>query len=252
MKKMSDIKPGKKALMISQKTGKDATWLQMIFDAGHKILAIIPLKGLIREHIMSASDDLETSDKLCEHEQAVVVTLSKEGRIHTCDAGIDGSNHPAGVVSFMPTDPDESARRIREHIQQRTGRTVAVILADTEMVPFGTRDFAVGSSGIEPVSRQFGQKDKFGKPKFGGIDLTAHEMCSACALLFGQTSAGVPAAIIRGFEYQVSETANVANTMMPNGHGDELSKVIRETLKATSYTKPFLQRTMLRIASRIA
>jgi coenzyme F420-0:L-glutamate ligase/coenzyme F420-1:gamma-L-glutamate ligase len=252
MKNMSDIKPGRKALAISRRTGKDATWLQMIFDAGHKILAIIPLKGLIKEHIMSASKNLEASDKLCEHEQAVVVTLSKEGRIHTCDAGIDGSNHPAGVVSFMPPDPDQSARLIRERIQQRTGKTVAVLLADTEMVPFGTMDFAVGSSGIEPVARQFGQNDKFDKPKFGGIDLTAHEMCSACALVFGQTNAGVPVAIIRGFEYQVSETANVANTMIPNGHSKDLSGVIRATLRATSHARPFLQRKMLQIASRIA
>jgi coenzyme F420-0:L-glutamate ligase/coenzyme F420-1:gamma-L-glutamate ligase len=251
-KKLSDIKPGKKALVISRKTGKDPKWLQMIFDAGHEILAIIPLKGFLKEHIMSASEDLEASDKLCEHEQAVVVTLSKEGRIHTCDAGIDGSNHPAGIVSFMPANPDDVASNIRQKIQQATGKTIAVILADTEMIPFGTMDFAVGSSGIEPISRQFGQKDNFGKPKFGGIDLTVHEMCSACGLVFGQTNAGVPVAIIRGFEYQVNETANVANTMLPNGHSKDLNKAIRATLRATSHTRPFLQRTMLQIVSRIA
>ena len=45
-KKLSEVKPGKKALAISRKTGKDAKWLQMIFDEGHKILAIMPLKGI--------------------------------------------------------------------------------------------------------------------------------------------------------------------------------------------------------------
>ncbi len=249
MKKMSDVRPGKKAMAISRKTGKDPKWLQMIFDEGHKILAIIPIKGKVKQHIMSASQDLETSDKLCEHEQAVVITLSREGRIHTCDAGIDGSNHPAGVVSFMPADPDGAASQIRKQIQQRTGKTVAVILADTEMIPFGTMDFAVGSSGIEPVSKQFGQKDKYGKPKFGGIDLTVHEMCSASALVFGQTSAGVPAVIIRGYEYQISETANVANTMLPGGEGDGLAEAVKATLRATSYTRPFLKRILLQIAS---
>jgi coenzyme F420-0:L-glutamate ligase/coenzyme F420-1:gamma-L-glutamate ligase len=250
MKKMSDVRPGRKAMAIWRKTGKDPKWVQMIFDEGHRILAIIPINGLVKKQIMQASKDLESSDRLCEHEQAIVVTLSKEGRIHTCDAGIDGSNHPAGIVSFMPPDPDQAASEIRRQIQQRTSRTVAVILADTEMIPFGTMDFAVGSSGIEPVSRQFGQKDNFGKPKFGGIDLTAHELCSASALVFGQTSAGVPAVIVRGYEYQISETANIANTMIPDGESDGFSKSVKATLKATSCTKPFLKRILLQVASR--
>jgi coenzyme F420-0:L-glutamate ligase/coenzyme F420-1:gamma-L-glutamate ligase len=249
MKKMSDVKPGKKALTISRKTGKDPKWVQMIFDEGHKILAIIPIDGLVKKHIMQASKDFESSDKLCKHEQAVFVTLSKEGRIHTCDAGIDGSNHPAGIVSFMPADLDEVASRIRMQIQQQTGRIVAVILADTEMIPFGTMDFAVGSSGIEPVSKQFGQKDNFGKPKFGGIDLTAHELCSASALVFGQTNAGVPAAIIRGYDYKVSETENVANTLLPQSESFNFAQALKESLKATAYANGLKHRMLLRVAS---
>jgi F420-0:gamma-glutamyl ligase len=124
-----------------------------------------------------------------------------------------------------------------------------VILADTEMIPFGTMDFAIGSSGIEPVSRQFGQKDIFGKPKFGGIDLAAHELCSAFALVFGQTDAGIPVAVIRGCEYEINETANVANTMLLGFTGDGVAQAIKATLIATSYTKPFLKRPLLQFAS---
>ena len=32
MRKLADVVPGEKALFISKKTGKDAQWLQMIFD----------------------------------------------------------------------------------------------------------------------------------------------------------------------------------------------------------------------------
>ena len=93
----------------------------------------------------------------------------------------------------MPEDPDRAAKEIREELKKLTGLELAVILGDTEMIPFGTIDLAVGSSGIAPVSREFGQKDLFGKPKFGGMDLTAHELCSASALVFGQVGAGIPA-----------------------------------------------------------
>src|SRR3972149_1326877 len=152
-RKLSEVTPGKKALAISARTGKDAKWLQMIFDEGHQILAIIPLKGAIERHIINTSQDIETGKELVEHEQALCITRGKDGRIHTCDAGIDGSNHPPNIVSLLPKDPDAEARKIREQIQKLSGKQVAIILADTEMIPFGTMDFAVGSSGIEPISK---------------------------------------------------------------------------------------------------
>jgi coenzyme F420-0:L-glutamate ligase/coenzyme F420-1:gamma-L-glutamate ligase len=248
-RRMADVAPGEKALFISQKTGKDAQWLQMIFDQGDEILAIVPLKGVIEKHIFGASDDSSVTTELVEHEQALCITLGKDGRLHTCDAGIDGSNHEKGIVSLLPEDPDQAAKDIRLELQKITGRKLAVILADTEMIPFGTMDFAVGSSGIDPISKQFGHKDIFGKPKFGGIDLTAHELCSASALVFGQTGAGIPVAVIRGYEYEINETANVANTMLPASSGDGVTQAIKQTLIATSYTKPFLKRLLLQLAS---
>jgi coenzyme F420-0:L-glutamate ligase/coenzyme F420-1:gamma-L-glutamate ligase len=252
IRRMADVVPGERALFISKKTGKDPKWLQMIFDEGDEILAIIPLKGVVAKHIFDASEDSAVTTELVEHEQALCVTLGKDGRLHTCDAGIDGSNHEKGIVSLLPEDPDQAAYDIRMELLKLTGKKLAVILADTEMIPFGTMDFAVGSSGIDPVSKQFGQKDIFGKPKFGGIDLTANELCSASALVFGQTGARIPVAVIRGYEYQINETANVVNTMLPGSAGDGVENAIKQTLIATSYTKPLLKRLLLQLASWFA
>ena len=248
-RKLNEVKPGRKALAISARTGKDAKWLQMIFDEGHEILAILPIKGIVERHIIKASEDAETGRDLCEHEQAVCITRGKNGLIHTCDAGIDGSNHPAGVVSLLPEEPDDEARKIREQIQKLSGKQVAVILADTEIIPFGTMDFAVGSSGIEPVSRMFGTKDLFGKPKFGGIDLTAYELTSASALLFGQTGAGIPAVVIRGYEYEINETENISNALWPDASYAGIYKAIKAAMRATAYTYGLKQRLLLQIAS---
>lgn len=247
-RRMSDVVPGHKALFISKKTRKDAQWLQMIFDQGDEILAIVPLKGVIEKHILGASDDAAVTNDLVEHEQALCVTLGKDGRLHTCDAGIDGSNHEKGIVSLLPEDPDQAAKDIRMELQKITGKKLAVILADTEIIPFGTMDFAIGSSGIDPVSKQFGQKDIFGKPKFGGMDLTGHELCAASALVFGQTGAGIPVAVVRGYEFQIHESANVANTMLA-GASEGAALAVKQTLLATSYTKPLLKRLLLRLAS---
>ena len=248
MRRMADVVPGEKALYISNKTGKDAQWLQMIFDEGNEILAIMPLKGIIEKHILGASENAAVTTELVEHEQALCITMGKDGRLHTCDAGIDGSNHEKGVVSLLPEDPDQAAKDIREQLQKLTGKKLAVILADTEMIPFGTMDFAIGSSGIDPVSKQFGQKDIFDKPKFGGIDLIGHELCSASALVFGQTGEGIPVAVIRGYEYKINESANVGDTML-HGFSEGANLAIKQTLIATSWAKPFFKRLLMRIAA---
>jgi len=247
-RKLSEVTPGKKALYISKKTGKDPRWVQLIFDVGHQILAILPLRGIIKQQIMAASKETHCSDELIEHERIICITKSRQGSIHTCDAGIDSSNHPGDTVSLLPEDPDKAARDIREQIQNICGLKLSVILADTEMVPFGTMDLAVGSSGIEPRSKMFGKKDLFGKPKFGGMDLVANELTAASALLFGQVNAGIPAVVIRGYEYETSETENISNTLTPQGDSG-IARIIKDTLRTTSYARGFTERLLLRIAS---
>ena len=249
-KKKKDITVGKKALTISKRTGKDPVWVQMILDEGHEIIVVIPLGGEFRQHVLHASEDQATGSGLCENEHCVFITMSPGGAIHTCDAGIDGSNHPEGLVSFMAPDSDEVAQAVREEIKTATGKEVAVVLADTEMVPIGTMDFAVGSSGIEPRSKEFGKADCFDKPKFGGMDIVAHELASASALVFGQVNAGIPAVVIRGYDYTVSETENVANILRPKGSQKQAKRVIKEIVSATADAKGFRDRVLMKLASK--
>jgi coenzyme F420-0:L-glutamate ligase/coenzyme F420-1:gamma-L-glutamate ligase len=248
-RRLGEVEPGKRALAISRKTGKDARWLQMILDEGHTMLAILPLKGIVEGHIMDSGTDRARSAELVEHEQAVCVTMDAGGRVHTCDAGIDGSNLPGDLVSTMPTDPDAAAASLRQTLQERTGKKLAVILSDTQIIPFGTMDLAIGSAGIEPRTRMFGKPDMFGRPKFGGIELIAYEMTAACALLFGQTASGIPAAVIRGCDYRESETANIGNTLWPRPGEGGFAEIIRRTLRSTAAARPLKARILLRIAS---
>ena len=249
VKKKSDVNVSKKALAVSKRTGKDPVWVQMIMDEGHKVLAVIPLGGMFRSHVLDASGDHGRSNKLCDYEQCVFITLSPEGQLHTCDAGIDGSNHAEGMVSSMPPNADEAAEAVREEIMAQTGKEVAVIIADTELMPFGTMDFAIGSSGIEPRSKEFGMDDSFGKPKFGGMDLTAYELTSAAALLFGQVNAGIPVAIVRGYDYNISNTENIGNTIWGQARSGKTRKTISEILNVTAGAHGIRRRILLKIIS---
>jgi coenzyme F420-0:L-glutamate ligase/coenzyme F420-1:gamma-L-glutamate ligase len=248
-RKLDEVKPGRKAIFISRKTGKDAKWIQMIFDAGHKILAIMPLTGVIERQILGASEDSVSAEQLIQHEKVICITRDKNGRIYTCDAGIDGSNHPEGIVSLLPNDPDKSAKDIREGIQKLIGKKIAVIIADTEIVPFGTMDLAIGSSGIRPRTRMFGKKDLFDKPKFGGMDIVAHELTAACALVFGQVDAGIPAAVIRGYEYEIDENENIANTIQPQLSKSDVSDTVKAAVRVTSYAYSLKKQLILKIVS---
>jgi coenzyme F420-0:L-glutamate ligase/coenzyme F420-1:gamma-L-glutamate ligase len=253
MRKKSDVKVSEKALWLSQKTGKDPIWVQMIFDAGHEVVAVIPLGGVVTDYIVYATGNSQTSQTLCDNEKCLFITKSPTGRIHTCDAGIDGSNHPDGIVSLFPDNPDAEAAKIRKAIQEITGKKIAIVLADTELVPYGTIDLAVGSAGIDPFPMVFGQKDKFGKPKFGGADLVGHELTAASALLFGQTNAGIPVTIVRGYDYEFDETKNVSSAPHYSSNKKEFYQIVRGTLKATSYAVNGLgKKLLLRIGSWFA
>jgi coenzyme F420-0:L-glutamate ligase/coenzyme F420-1:gamma-L-glutamate ligase len=249
-RKKLDVKISKKALKISKKTGKDPVWVQMIFDAGHEVVAVIPLGGVITDYIAATSGDAQTSRRLCDSEKCLFVTKGPTGHIHTCDAGIDGSNHPEGIVSLFPNNPDDEALKVRKELQKITGKNIAVILADTELVPYGTIDTPVGSSGIDPCPMVFGKKDKFGRPKFGGADLVGLELTAASALLFGQTDAGIPVTIIRGYDYQFDETKNISSAPHYSGNKKEFYQIIRGAMKATSYVvKGIGKKFLLRIVS---
>ena len=250
IRKKADVKVSEKSLKISKKTGKDPVWIQMILDAGHKIIAVLPLEGAITKYVVDGSTDAQNSQKLCDNEKCLFITKSPTGSIHTCDAGIDGSNHPEGIVSLFPENPDGEALKIRKEIQKISGKNVAVILADTELIPYGTIDVAVGSSGINPCSIMFGKKDKFGKPKFGGVDLVGLELTAASALLFGQTDAGIPVTIIRGYDYQFDEKRNVSNTLRFAGDEKDILQIVRGTMKLTSYAiEDIGKKLLLRISS---
>ena len=81
------------------------------------------------------------------------------------------------------------------------------------------------------------------------LGLIAYELSSACALVFGQTAAAIPVAIIRGYEYEINETANVANSLIPKASPADMAKAIKASMRATSYTRGLKKRILLRIAS---
>ena len=158
----------------------------------------------------------------------MLLTLTNQGLLAT-DAGLDYWDDPQGKTSLLPKAPSASAKKIREELTEITGKNVAVIVTDTEISYtnlYGSRDVAIGFSGIRPISRQFGSKDKFGREKFGGADIIVDELACAAALLEGQTSEGVPVVVVQRAGVQKAK----GELSFPP---DVLKKGIRWTMLAT-------------------
>ncbi|MGC9190061.1 MAG: coenzyme F420-0:L-glutamate ligase, partial [Conexivisphaera sp.] len=111
-----------------------------------------------------------------------------------------------GPGLLLPSDPDASARSLREGIRRLTGRNVAVVISDTMGRPIrnGQVDVAIGISGIAPFRDYKGLRDSFGREL--RVTSIAHvdEIASAAELVMGKLRR-VPVAIVRGYPYEVSD-----------------------------------------------
>jgi coenzyme F420-0:L-glutamate ligase/coenzyme F420-1:gamma-L-glutamate ligase len=146
-----------------------------------------------------------------------LITESKQGLV-CANSGIDQSNVPGNtVVAPLPKDSDNSARTIRKNVMKISGKDVAVIVSDTHGRPLrqGEINIALGTSGFEPLRDRRGEKDLFGYTIRIKRTAIADELASAAELVIGQTNEGIPVAIIRGYPYPKSETANATKMIRP-------------------------------------
>lgn len=202
------IKPSEKTVALAKRLEMDPRKLEVILRETKRVL--IARRGLI-------------------------VTEDRLGFIST-GAGVDSSNTLPGpkgqVISLLPKDPDHSAKKIRETIEQKTEKKIAVIINDT----FGRADrkgsvgMAIGISGITAVYYPPKKEDIHGKkrsPEIAQVD----EIAAAASLLMGQTNERRPVVIVRGIDFQPSETARIKDLLHP------VTKYIQDALEITKRTK---------------
>jgi coenzyme F420-0:L-glutamate ligase / coenzyme F420-1:gamma-L-glutamate ligase len=123
-------------------------------------------------------------------------------------AGVDRSNTAPGTVVLLPTDPDDSARRLRSAITELTGAQVGVLITDTMGRPWrnGQTDTAIGAAGVLPLRDHRGQLDTFGNELLVTVAAVADELAAAGELVKGKVD-HVPVAIVRGLAELVTSEA---------------------------------------------
>ncbi|KZX49939.1 F420-dependent oxidoreductase [Haloarcula sp. CBA1122] len=211
---------------VADITGIDPREVAVIYDES-EVIGAIPIAEVGEDVLLEHAVDPEAAQEALAEVPAMLVT-ERNGRLCT-NAGVDWSNSPDGMMTLLPEDPDESARRLREGIEAQTGADVAVVLADSEIAGPGSMDLAIGCSGIEAIDNNFGQTDLYGEPKVGGVDLVADELTAGSALLFGQADEQIPVTVVRGLEYEDGEG-------VPNS-GGVVRRGLRKSVQLTARLK---------------
>lgn len=153
---------------------------------------------------------LRESKRIVRQLGPVMITETHHGYV-CANSGIDQSSSGAhGRVVLLPVDPDASARRIREGLVS-AGVNAAVIVSDTFGRAWreGQTDIAIGVAGIQPILSYIGQVDPHGHEFKVQAICTADELTGAAELVKGNTSR-VPVGVVRGFEFELDDTAVIA------------------------------------------
>jgi coenzyme F420-0:L-glutamate ligase / coenzyme F420-1:gamma-L-glutamate ligase len=183
---LDKVKPSEKAREIAQKTNKDPALVEVILQETKDIVRV---------------------------SQNSIITETVSGII-CANAGVDRSNVSGNRnVVPLPKNPNASAENIRKEIKRLAGVDVAVIVSDTHGRPFrlGEINVAVGVAGFKAIRDRRGEKDLFGYVLRIKQTAIADELSSAAELVIGQANEGIPAAIIRGYNYQTDENASATS-----------------------------------------
>jgi coenzyme F420-0:L-glutamate ligase/coenzyme F420-1:gamma-L-glutamate ligase len=192
---LDDAEPGDRARALAAKLDKDPRLVQVILDESTEVIRA---------------------------DRGVLITRTRQG--HVCaNAGVDSSNVPGELVSLLPEDPDESARRLRAKVRHRLGSAPAVVVSDSFGRPWrvGQTEVAVGCAGLRPLDDRRGQHDALGQELEATLPAIADEAASAAGLVRSKDGReGV--VVVRGLARYVTEADGPGAVSLLRAREDDL------------------------------
>ncbi len=185
MRNIVEVAPSIRAIELAGQTQKDARVVELMLEESNEILRT-RIGAIIVEHRLG-------------------FVCANAGIDHSNVAG--HGNEKEEHVLLLPENPDESARKLREEIRQKTGVNIGVMIIDSHGRAWrnGTVGICIGLSGIPAVMDERGWKDLFGYTLQITVVGVADELAAAASLMMGQAAEGIPAVHVRGFPYPLGE-----------------------------------------------
>lgn len=182
---LPEVRPSPEARRLAEESQKDPRLVEVILRESRQVMRVRP--GLI----------------IVRHRLGFVCA----------NAGVDHSNvlgeggRPEDWVLRLPEDPDASARRIRERLEQAAGVPLGVVILDSHGRAWrmGTVGVAIGISGMPALLDLRGRPDLFGyRLQVTQVGI-ADELAAAVSVVTGQAAEGIPAVHVRGLPYPLRE-----------------------------------------------
>lgn len=172
---LAEVVPGERAVALAKETDKDPRLVQLILDESTEVMRTRPGVMIVRHRLGNVG----------------------------AHAGIDQSNvdHAGGECALLlPEDPDASANALRAAIEERTGRRLGIIIADSmnRAWRLGTIGGAIGCAGLTVLEDLRGTSDLYGRELKVTIINRADSLAATACLLMGESVQRTPAVLIKG------------------------------------------------------
>lgn len=192
-RQLNQVTPGVEAQELASKVDKDPRLVQLILDESVEVVRTRP---------------------------GVLIVEHRLGLVHA-NAGIDQSNietsdsEPRALL--LPTDPDASARDLRDQLRAQSGANIAVLINDSAGRAWrnGTSGIAIGTAGFEPLEDLIGERDMFGNELRVTTVGVADELAAAASYMMGQASEATPVVLIRGANLTPSDGSSARDLVRP-------------------------------------
>ena len=176
-----------------------------IFIVTQKIVS--KSEGMERNLLNYNFEELLNSEtqKIIRKRGDLVIAKTNHGFI-CANAGIDKSNIRKNTALLLPEDPNKSAYKFRKRFESLSNLPISVIISDTFGRAWrkGQVNFAIGSSGINPIDSYIGKLDSFENELSATEIAVIDELASAAEIVMKKTI-NIPIAIIRGVDYEKSK-----------------------------------------------
>ncbi len=136
------------------------------------------------------------------------MVLTMKNKILIPNAGIDRSNVPEGQAVLWPSEPFESAEKIRRELMGKFDLDkLGIVISDSHCQPLrmGTSGIAIGWAGFEGVHDERGAKDLYGREMKYTKIAVADNLASTANLEMGETDASVPFVLIQNANVTYSD-----------------------------------------------
>jgi coenzyme F420-0:L-glutamate ligase/coenzyme F420-1:gamma-L-glutamate ligase len=178
VRELAAVEPGERALALAAEQGKDPRAVQVVLDESAEVLRA---------------------------ERGVLVCVTHHGFV-CANAGVDASNVPGGdALLLLPSDPDGSARALRDGIAAARGVRPAVLVTDSfgRAWRVGQTDVAIGAAGLLPLDDWRGRRDA-GGGELRATAIAVADAAAAAADLARAKDSREPAVLVRGLGRFVS------------------------------------------------